>query len=67
MLTTQERIRALLGNIKNWSWDIYPQFKLEKEDGEAVREYIKDLEDKLYLANQRIHDLEGKMYLKSEL
>lgn len=43
MLTTEERIRALLGNLKNWSWDIYPQFKLEKEDAEALQEYIKEV------------------------
>jgi len=41
----------LIGNLKNWSWDVYPQFKLEKEDAdalqdiEAVKEYIKEKED----------------------
>lgn len=28
----------MLGNIKNWSWDVYPQFKIEKEDAEALRD-----------------------------
>ena len=41
----------MIGNLKNWSWDVYPQFKLEKEDAdalqdiEAVKEYIKEKED----------------------
>lgn len=45
-----ERIRALVGNVKNWSWDIYPQFRLEKEDAdalqdlEAIKEYVKEKE-----------------------
>lgn len=39
-----------MGNLKNWSWDVYPQFKIEKEDAdalqdlEAVKEYIKEKE-----------------------
>ena len=50
IMNNKERIRALIGNIKNWSWDVYPQFKLEKEDAEALRDiealkaYIKELE-----------------------
>ena len=36
MLTNEERLRALLGNIKNWSWDVYPKFSLTKEDGDAL-------------------------------
>ena len=49
MLTNVERVRALLGNLKNHPWDIYPQFKVEKEDAEALREYLKD--DKTVTAN----------------
>jgi len=36
MLTDEERIRALICNLKNWDWSVLPQFRLEKEDGEAL-------------------------------
>lgn len=52
MLTTEERIRAIIGNIKNWSWDIYPKFELEKEDATALMEFLKD---KGGLSNASIH------------
>lgn len=39
-MTEKERLRALLGNIKNWDWTVYPQFKMEKEDAEALRQYF---------------------------
>lgn len=41
----------MIGNLKNWSWDVSPQFRIEKEDAEAlqdiesVKEYIKEKED----------------------
>ena len=38
MLTNEERIRALKCNLKNWSWDIAPQYRLEKEDATALLE-----------------------------
>ena len=37
-MNNAERIRALVGNVKNWSWDIFPQFKMEKEDAEALQD-----------------------------
>ena len=43
MLTHEERLRALLGNIKNWSWDIYPKFSLDKEDAQALLDYFNKL------------------------
>ena len=50
-MTNKERISAILLNIKNWSWDIFPKFVIEKEDADALRdlealkEYIKEKED----------------------
>lgn len=61
-MTTEERVRALLGNLKNWSWDVFPQFRIEKEEAEALRSHIKDLETKLYEANQNYQELEKKTY-----
>ena len=61
-MTREERVRALLGNLKNWTWDVFPQFRIEKEDSEALREYVKDLETKLYEANQNYQELEKKAY-----
>lgn len=40
MLTNEERIRAMLGNLKNWPWDLYPVFKIEKEDAAALFELL---------------------------
>ena len=42
MLTNKEKLRALLGNIKNWSWDIYPVFKIDEGDAKALLEYFKE-------------------------
>lgn len=56
VMTEMERIRALIGNLKNWDWTIFPQFKLEKEDAvalqnlDALKEYVlfktKEADDK---------------------
>ena len=49
-MTKMERIRALIGNLKNWDWTVYPQFSIEKEDAdalqdlEAMKEYITERE-----------------------
>lgn len=42
MLTDRERLRALVGNIKNWSWEIYPVFKIDEADARALIEYFKE-------------------------
>lgn len=52
MLSNLERIRALMGNIKNWSWDIYPKFTIHREDAEALKdlealkEYVREQENR---------------------
>lgn len=46
MLTTEERIRALIGNLKNWDWTIFPQFRLEKEDAAALMEILNKEKEK---------------------
>lgn len=40
MLNNEERIRALIGNLKNWSWDVIPVFKIEREDAIALLNYF---------------------------
>lgn len=47
MLTKEERLRALFGNLKNHSWDVYPQFKIEKEDAEVLLNATKELQEEL--------------------
>lgn len=47
-MTDEERLRALFGNLKNWSWDIYPQYKMEKEDAEVLLNATQDLRQKLF-------------------
>lgn len=46
MLTNEERIRALLGNLKNWDWSIFPQYRLEKEDAAALMELLNNAKEK---------------------
>lgn len=44
MLTKEERLRALKCNLKNYNWTVTPQFRLEREDAEALLELlIRDL------------------------
>ena len=31
---------AVFNNLTNWSWDIYPEFRLEKEEVEVIRGMI---------------------------
>lgn len=65
-MTNSERIRALVGNLKNWSWDIFPQFRIEKEDAEAlqdleaVKEYIREKESYAVKSNDICMDCEEK-------
>lgn len=42
MLSKEERIRALIGNLKNIDWSVTTQFRLEREDGAALIEYFRD-------------------------
>ena len=55
-MTSKERVRALLGNLKNWSWDVEPQFRIEKEDADALREYLKDDKEVSATAEKRTDD-----------
>lgn len=47
MLTNEERLRALFGNLKNWSWEVSPQFRIEKEDAEVLLNATKELQEEL--------------------
>lgn len=42
MLTNEERIKALICNLKNYDWDIFPEYRLEREDGEALLQVLND-------------------------
>ena len=54
MLTTMERVRAMLVNIKEYTWDVHTKFELDKEDAEALFEYLKDDENfkGVYMKNE---------------
>lgn len=45
MLTNEERIRALKCNLKNFDWTVTPQFRLEKEDAEALLEILNNAQE----------------------
>lgn len=57
-MTNKERIRSLIGNLKNHSWDVFPQFRIEQEDAvalqdlEALKEYISEKEKYMDKENQ---------------
>lgn len=40
MLTNAERIMALKCNLKNFDWTVTPQFRLEREDADALLELL---------------------------
>lgn len=45
VLTTDERIRALIGNLKNYDWTVYPQYRLEREDAAALLEVLNNVKE----------------------
>lgn len=57
-MTNKERIRSLIGNLKNHSWDVFPKFRIEQEDAvalqdlEALKEYISEKEKYMDKENQ---------------
>ena len=55
-MTAEERVRALIGNLKNWNWDICQQFRIEKEDADALREYLRDDKKVSAYAERRTSD-----------
>lgn len=46
MLTNEERIRALTGNLKNWDWTVNPQYRIEKEDAQALLKVLEEITKK---------------------
>lgn len=52
-----EKIRAIKGNIRNWTWSVFPTFKLEKEEALELINYIDDHERKDRLLEHVITDL----------
>ncbi len=42
ILTSEERVRAMLNNINSWSWDVFPKFMIDEEDAKALREYFRN-------------------------
>ena len=55
MLTTKERIRALIGNLRNFDWSIFQQYRLEKEDAHALLELLEQPEiRKLYEVQKKM-------------
>lgn len=46
MLTTEERIRALICNLKNMDWSVNHQYRIEKEDAAALLEVLQNYKPK---------------------
>lgn len=42
-----------------------PQFRIEEEDSDALREYVSELKDENYKLKLRLQELENKMYTVS--
>ena len=40
MITNEDRIRAFVGNIKQYDWGLFPVYKLEREDALALYELL---------------------------
>lgn len=46
MLTKKERLNALKANLSRWPWDIYPTFKIDKEEAEIISEILSKFKEK---------------------
>lgn len=40
MLTNEDRIRAFVGNIRNYDWELFPVYRLEREEALAIYELL---------------------------
>ena len=38
-----DKVTAVLNNLKGWSWDVIPQYKVEKEEAEVIIEALEHL------------------------
>lgn len=45
VMTSEDYVRAFRGNVKNWSWDISPAYKVEREEAQAVADALADYEE----------------------
>lgn len=43
-MTKQERLRAIIGNLKNYDFEVFPTFKIDKQDAEVIRELYHEYE-----------------------
>lgn len=39
--------RSVVGNVKNNTWDVHPYVKIYEDDGKALVEYVKNLENRI--------------------
>lgn len=47
MLTTEELVLALVNNLADWDWSVYPKFSIDEDTAKAViKEYWKSKESK---------------------
>ena len=52
-----------MGNLKNWSWSVEPQFRIEHEDSDAIRSYVEELQNEVYNLKQRVEELEKRTFV----
>lgn len=45
MITSEERIRALITNLSEWPFDVMPTFKIYGEDAQLIVEALKRLRE----------------------
>lgn len=40
MLTNDERVRAFIGNIKHYNWELFPDYRMTREEAQAICERL---------------------------
>ena len=58
-MTKRERLRAIFGNLKNYSFDVNPTYKIDEQDAEVLQEMYAEylrLRDKEELQQSKWRD-----------
>ena len=55
MLTAEERIRAMECNFRTYDWKLFPVYKIEKEDAEALMELFNKAKQTTDMKGEKEH------------
>ena len=64
-MTKKERLRAIMGNLKNFDFDINPVYKIDEQDAFVLREMYGEYL-RLKMQEQRLKEQRHKYYMKKQ-